>query len=381
MIVTKSGGIILFLRFKKFRFHRAIERIVVLGGHVLPIANHSSQEGTEMKTLNSSGKKMALVLFVMLLGSPLVAQDRVGGMWHTIRYANGSWQQFGDVKTQTSDPGYFTDISIAGNNASGELHVIVQTLADGKLWHTIRYPWGWLPFGDVKSQAGNPGYVKHVAAAFIGDDLHVVVQTLVDGKLWHTIRYPYGWRAFADVKTYTGDPGYFSDISIAGNNASGELHLVGRTYDGKLWHTIRYANGGWQPFGDVKSQTGDPGYVEHPAVAFIGDDLHVVVQTPVDGKLWHTIRYPWGWQGFGDVKSQSSDPGYFSDISIAGNNASGELHVLAQTPVDGKLWHTIRYPWGWLAFDDVKSQATNPGYVKDVAAAFIGNDLHVIITN
>jgi hypothetical protein len=37
-----------------------------------------------------------------------------GGLRHTIRHADGSWQQFGDVKGQTGDPGPAHTVSAAG---------------------------------------------------------------------------------------------------------------------------------------------------------------------------------------------------------------------------------------------------------------------------
>jgi hypothetical protein len=345
-----------------------------------------SNEETEMRMLSFSAKWMALILVVMLLGAPAVMAD-VGGMWHTIRAADGNWLPFGDVKSQASDPGAFFDVSIAGNDASGELHVVGETDQDGNLWHTIRAADGnWLPFGDVKAATGtDPGYLGFVATAVIGGNLHVVAQS-GDGNLWHTIRAADGsWQPFGDVKAATGtDPGYFGDVSISGNNASGELHVVGQTNDGNLWHTIRAADGRWQPFGDVKAATGtDPGYVGFVATALIGGNLHLVGETDQDGNLWHTIRAADGsWLPFGDVKvATGTNPGFILDVSIASNNASGELHVVGATN-DGDLWHTIRAADGnWQPFGDVKAATgTDPGYLGFAATAVIGGNLHLVGT-
>jgi len=247
------------------------------------------------------------------------------------------------------------------------LHVVSLT-ADGKLWHTIRFPnESWQPmFGDVKAQEENdPGPFLTSTWATMDDDLHVVSLT-ADGKLWHTIRFADGtWNpTFGDVKAQeANDPGPF--LAAVCTAAGNDLHVVGLTADGKLWHTIRFANGSWQPtFGDVKAQeTNDPGPFAAFGCAGVGNDLHVVGLTD-NGRLWHTIRFADGtWNPtFGDVKAQeSNNPGSFTSVLCAGG--AGNLQVVCLT-ADGKLWHTIRFANGiWQpTFGDVKAQEQNdPG--------------------
>lgn len=92
-------------------------------------------------------------------------------MWHTIRFENGSWQQFGDVKGQAGDPGSFSSVSCG--SLQGELYVCGVT-TDAKLWHTIRFsqppslPLGWLPFEDVAVIVGNPNPGLFVFATLVG---------------------------------------------------------------------------------------------------------------------------------------------------------------------------------------------------------------------
>src|SRR6266566_3620513 len=128
-------------------------------------------------------------------------------------------------------------------------------------------------------------------------------------------------------------------------------HFVGVTADGKLWHTIRQANGMWQAFGDVAAQAGQVGAFSSVATAFDGGSLHVVATTK-DGRIFHTIRYPNGsWQPFGNIASQAGPRGAFSDVGVT--LTGGNLQVVGTT-TDGNFWHAIRRPDGtWLPFGDV----------------------------
>jgi hypothetical protein len=62
-----------------------------------------------------------------------------------------------------------------------------------------------------------------------------------------------------DVKRATGsNPGAFTKVCTAGL-PDGNLHVVGLTATGGLFHMMRYANGSWSAMGDIKAQTGNRG--------------------------------------------------------------------------------------------------------------------------
>jgi hypothetical protein len=117
------------------------------------------------------------------------------------------------------------------------------------------------------------------------------------------------------------------------------VHVCGVNAAGRLWHSIRFANGSWQPFGDVEGQTGEMGDVQAAAATAAGADVHVCVVNAA-GRLWHSVRFANGsWQPFGDVEGQTGDMG--DAQAVAATAVGGDVHVCAVNAA-GRLWHSIR---------------------------------------
>jgi hypothetical protein len=306
--------------------------------------------------------------------------SNTGKLWHTIRESNGNWQSgFDDVEDVDvgQNPGRF--VAVGCENAGSLLHVCGVT-DDGQLYHTFRDSGGFWqrPFDNVKAAMGqDPGRFVGVGCAGIyppgsSDPYTQILAVTDDGKLWHTYRKDAdgSWQnGFGDVKASVGDPGHIVAVGCTrgfpqDSDVDAELHVFVVTNDGKLWNTIRHADGSWlHGFGDVKASVGDPGHIVAVSCGqrFAGG-IQVCAVTD-DGKLWHTIRYADGsWaQGFGDVKASVGDPGHIVAVGCAevlqDANDSAELAVLVVTD-DGKLWHTYRKDadGSWQhGFGDVKA--------------------------
>lgn len=257
-----------------------------------------------------------------------------GHLYHAAwRAVTASWEPKFDKVTSNSGkidtPGPILDVSCGG--AGDFLHVVGSM--DGNLVYTNR-DGRWLPdYEPVKEFERNDDRIfSDVACTGVGSDLHIVGVTYFGDQLLHTIRHSDGtWQPELGLipPQDPNKPGEFRIVDVA--EVSAHLHVVG-IINGQLWHTIRNPDGSWQAeFGLIESQeSNNPGHFSYVACAGIGDRLHVV--GAVGGKLWHTIRNADGsWQQeFGLVPGQAQDnPGWFIDVSCAGIGT--ELHIVGIT--------------------------------------------------
>jgi hypothetical protein len=137
-----------------------------------------------------------------------------------MRRANDSWKRFENVAEQTGDKGKggFTRVAITeGVEGQERIQHVCGVTDDGHLWHTVRQDdESWLSFRDVGSQAGNPGKFADVGNAGVNLRTLRVSAPTKDGQLWHSARYvDESWAPFGNVQgqSHCGD---FVTISVAG---------------------------------------------------------------------------------------------------------------------------------------------------------------------
>jgi peptidoglycan hydrolase-like protein with peptidoglycan-binding domain len=208
----------------------------------------------------------------------------------------------------------------------------IYGIRTGTIWHTIRFPTTWQPWGNVwVTVRKNPGAFKSVACASIGNDLHVIGLTN-NGKMYHTIRFPTTWQDWGNVSARK-NPGAFKSVACA--SIAQDVHVIGLTNNGKMYHTIRFPTTPttWQDWGNVSATVRkNPGAFKSVACASIAQDVHVIGLTN-NGKMYHTIRFPTTpttWQDWGNVSDEVEQyPGPFKSVDCA--SISQNVHVVGRT--------------------------------------------------
>jgi hypothetical protein len=311
-------------------------------------------------------------------------------LWHTIRYSGSSpyWQQAFDpvVWPPGSDNGPLGPVSCAG---VGDQLQLVALGGDRRLWYNLLNG-SWDPnAGCIEAQEQNdPGAFIAVGCGGVNDELQVVGIDDASRQLWHTIRQADGtWQPFFGLieANESSDPGQFYAVCCAG--VGGNLHVIGIAGGqmSQMWHTVRYSASGsspayWQQ--DFDPVVWPPGVGPFAAVscAAVGGELHLVgLDGP--GQLWHNVSVPgadplWTPDTEPIETLIQSDPGPFFAVGCGGVN--GELQVVG---VAGQLWHTIRHADGtWQPFFGLieDNESNDPGAFATVGCAGVGENLHVI---
>jgi hypothetical protein len=212
-----------------------------------------------------------------------------------------------------------------------------------QLWHTLRRADGtWTGLGDVESQFVVPGAVTAVAGTGGAPGETQFIFATMNGRLWHTLRKADGsWTGLGDVASQFAIPGPVTAVAAA-NGGSGQTQFMFTTNDGHLWHTLRKADGSWTRLGDVASQFAIPGPVTAVAGTGGAPGETQFIFTTSDGHLWHTLRKADGsWTGLGDVASQANVPEASATVAAA-DAGSGETRFMYTNAKDGYLYDASR---------------------------------------
>lgn len=270
--------------------------------------------------------------------------------------APGPWAPFTNVKAASrSDPGTIVDVDLA--TGPDGMQVVVAT-SDGGVWHTVRFGNGsWQVFGNVKGAAGNdPGRVVAVTAAEVPiEDTHVGVVT-ADGGLLHTIRFgARGWTRFRNVKaTGAGNPGFIIDADFA--SPGFDLHAVALTRDGGIWHTIRQLNivfgYHWSRFASVLREAGPLASVGNITAGGHPFRLDVGAVRESDGHLFSTSRNSAG--HWSKPWTDASEPGDLANVAAADFALDNNLYLNAVVVTgNGELWYSNEHDGRWQAFTKI----------------------------
>lgn len=286
--------------------------------------------------------------------------------------------------------------SAASASTAGDLQAVITSAGTISspmgVFHALRSSsnGGWNGFNRA-GLVGMPSPLEGLAIAGSNGELHVLVTSTrgTEANLYHALRSADGrWNGFNNVSGPARVPASTSSYgAVAAAIVNGDLHVLLLTSGPNLYHAIRFAStGAWAGFNQVPASI--PGNVLKVAATGVGGDLHVLIAMATGGGLYHAIRYSsnGGWNGFNNVANAARVPG--GNVSVTGVAAATvgqDLHVVIKTNLE-VLYHAIRISADgtWKGFNDVSGAARVPTGVSfpSVAVAGASGDLQVmVITN
>ncbi|MFG3338641.1 hypothetical protein [Glycomyces sp. NPDC048151] len=136
-----------------------------------------------------------------------------GYVRHCSRTEGGDWSAWGNVENVAGEIGTITDVAVAGVN--GEIQIIAQTSANA-LYHTLRNAAGsWQNF--IKLSDFSSFVPESISMTEVDDDMQFAIVTS-SGSIKHTIRYANG--------SWQESPGTVSLSGLSGG-AAAQLAITG----------------------------------------------------------------------------------------------------------------------------------------------------------
>ncbi|MBR7824718.1 hypothetical protein KDK95_00235 [Actinospica sp. MGRD01-02] len=301
-----------------------------------------------------------------------------GTMYHDVRNANGTWQPQG-----WGIPGGSTGFQHVSETAMPDGSTqFVGVTSSGVLEHNIRSATGAWQGWDALNQPGVT--VTNADIAGMPNGSAQIVEETTTGAVWHNIRnadgswQSHGWGLIAD-------PYIVSDAKITGM-PDGSSELIG-VYGGVLKHNIRFANGSWQGWKvvavDVISR--DVYFTSADIAGMPDGSAQIVAITPsTTVPAYHSIRYAngsWQPQGFASIGAPVSS----TAISITAM-PDGSSQFVDVVPVGNstKIYHDVRNAngsWqqqGWAQLPTPNS--TVPVASADIAGMPNGSSQLIALT-
>jgi hypothetical protein len=254
------------------------------------------------------------------------------------------------------------------------------------LWHTIRHADGsWqIAYDSIDGAESNPVYAFSDAACAATATNVQVVAVGPAGQLYHTVRNANGsyQPSFGIVESVvSGAPGPFKAACCAAA-ANDDVHVVALALNGQLWHTVRHADGSWQS--SFVAVPGAPGPVSAVDAVHVDDDLIVAVVGP-DGWVYTTKRDDgngW-WDGAFILKQgQPNADGPYTDVAIARAGNDAQIVTTSQGGVVYHAWFQENWWWPtWQgSWNAIAAQESNdPAPFGAVSCSLVdGGDLHVL---
>ncbi|MFJ2575311.1 hypothetical protein [Kitasatospora aureofaciens] len=230
----------------------------------------------------------------------------------------------------------------------------------GQFFHGIRNvdgTWSGLgALGGVGTATQFNGSEEAIAAA--PDGSSQVVGIGQDGNVYHTVRYSNGsWQPWGALTDASGNKMAASQVSISvGPDNSAQVLAVGA--DTVLYHAIRHSDGTWTPFQALTVADGSPMKAGRVSIAVGPDGSAQVLAIGGDGAVYHTVRAADGtWSGFQPLTTNGGGAMQALDVSIAANrDGSAQILVVGG---DSKVYHEIRRADGtWTGFTGIDGVGT-----------------------